>query len=131
MAIHPSPRLAILLALMHLFAAFAAGTAPILISVGLILVVLASLSFHLARDALLLLPSSWRSLAVTEGQVAVVTRDGTELAGPVAGSSVVTPFFVVLRFRPEGGRRSVARAIFPDALENDAYRELCVRLRHH
>lgn len=130
MAVHPSPRLAILLSLMHLLAAFAAYAAPLPVSLGLILAVLASLSFHLARDALLLLPGSWRSLAVAKGGAAVVTRDGTELAGAVAGGSVATPFFVVLRFRPEGRRVSVARVLLPDALGKDAYRELCVRLRH-
>jgi hypothetical protein len=130
MAVHPSPRLAILLSLMHLLAAFAAYAAPLPVSLGLWLAVTASLSFHLARDALLLLPGSWRNLAVAKGGAAVVTRDGTELAGAVAGGSVATPFFVVLRFRPDDGRGSVARVLLPDALEKDAYRELCVRLRH-
>jgi hypothetical protein len=130
MAIHPSPRLAILLSLMHLLAAFAAYAAPLPVSFGLWLAASVSLAYHLARDALLLSPASWCSLTVADGQATVVTRGGTELAGAVAGGSVATPFFVVLRFTPEGGRGSVARAIFPDALENDAYRELCVRLRH-
>lgn len=115
---------------MHLLAAFAAAAAPMPLSAGLILAVLASLAFHLVRDALRLLPGSWRSLTVAEGRAAVVTRDGTELAGPVTDGSVVTPYFVVLRFRPDGRRASVARTVLPDALGKEAYRELCVRLRH-
>ena len=130
MAIHPSPRFAILLSLMHLLAAFAAYAAPLPVSLGLWLAASASLAYHLARDALLLSPASWRSLTVADGQATVVTRDGSVLTGPVAGGSVATPFFVVLRIEPEGGRGSVARAIFPDALEGDDYRELSVRLRH-
>jgi len=59
----------------------------------------------------------------------IVTRDGSELTGQVAGGSVVTSSFVILRIKPDGKRWAVARVIFPDALENDAYRELCVRLR--
>lgn len=129
MAIHPSPRFAILLSLMHLLAAFAAYAAPLPVSLGLWLAASASLAYHLARDVLLLSPASWRSLTVADGQATVVTRGGTVLTGPVAGG-VATPFFVVLRIEPEGGLGSVARVIFPDALEGDAYRELSVRLRH-
>lgn len=132
MTVHPSSQLAILLALMHLLAAFSVAAVPVPLSVSavLILAVLASLSFYLARDALLLLPGSWRSLSVVEGRAAVVTRNDSELSGSVEGGSVATPYFVVLRFRPEGRRASVARVIFADAMDREAYRELCVRLRH-
>ena len=93
--------------------------------------VLVSLAFHLARDAFLMLSASWCSLSVGEGGAAtIVARDGSVLTGQVAGGSVITPWFVVLRIRPEGKRRSVARVLFPDALERDAFRELCVRLRY-
>jgi len=131
MAIHPSPRLAILLLLAHLIAALAmyATPLPLPVKLAISLLVLVSLMYHMARDALLLLPASWRHLSVADGGATVVARDGSELTGQVSGGSVVTPWFVILRIRPDGRRRSVARAIFLDALENDAYRELCVRLK--
>lgn len=133
MAIHPSPRLLVLLLLSHLIAVLAlcVSTMPPLVRLILLLPVLASLTFHLARDALLRLPASWCSLSVGEGGAAtIVARDGSVLIGQVADGSVVTPWFVVLRIRPEGKRRSAARVIFPDALGSDAFRELCVRLRY-
>lgn len=133
MAIHPSPRLFVLLLSSHLIAVLAlcVGAMPPLVRLALLLPVLASLAFHLARDALLMLSASWRSLSVGEaGAATIAARDGSVLTGQVADGSVVTPWFVVLRIRPEGKRRSVARVIFPDAVGGDAFRELCVRLRY-
>lgn len=133
MAIHPSPRLLVLLLSSHLIAALAVcvSVMPPLVRLVLLLPVLVSLAFHLARDAFLMLPASWFSLSVGEGGAAtIIARDGSVLTGQVAGGSVVTPWFVMLRIRPEGKRRSAARVLFPDALERDAFRELCVRLRY-
>ena len=133
MAIHPSPRLLVLLLSSHLIAALAVyiSAMPPLVRLALLLPVLASMVFHLIRDAFLMLPVSWSSLSVGEGGAAtIVARDGSVLTGQVADGSVVTPLFAVLRIRPEGKRRSVARVIFPDALGSDAFRELCVRLRY-
>lgn len=133
MAIHPSLRLAILLLLMHLVATLALYVTPLQSSVrlALFLPVLASLTYHLARDALLLLPASWRKLSIGDDAATIVTRDGTKLTGQLAGGCVVTPVFVMLRVKLDGKRRPVARAIFPDALGGEAFRELCVRLRYH
>ena len=105
MAIHPSPRLLVLLLSSHLISALAVcvSAMPPLVRLALLLPVLVSLVFYLARDALLMLPASWRSLSVGEGCVAtIVARDGSVLTGQVAGGSVVTPWFVVLRVRLEG-----------------------------
>lgn len=132
MAIHPSSRLAVLLLLSHLIAAWAvfAGTLPAPFAAGISLLVAASLAYHLARDAWLLLPASWHRLSV-EGRVATVSaRDGSVLVGRVLDGSVVTPWFVVLRVKPDGKRRPVVRAILPDALGGEGFRELCVRLRY-
>lgn len=132
MAIHPSPRLAVLLLLSHLIAAWAvyAGTLPVSFAAGMSLLVAASLSYHLARDAWLLLPASWHRLSVEDRVATAIARDGSVLVGRVLDGSVVTPWFVILRIEPEGRRRPVARAILPDALGGEGFRELCVRLRH-
>lgn len=133
MAIHPSPRFLVLLLLFHSIAVLAVcvSATPLLVRLSLSLLVIASLAFHLARDALLMLPASWRSLSVGEaGAATIVARDGFVSTGQVAGGSVVTPWFVVLRIRLEDKRRSAVRVIFPDALGSDAFRELCVRLRY-
>lgn len=131
MAIHPSPRCAALLFLAHLLAVLAVYVTPLslLVRLAIFLPVLVSLTYHLARDALLLLPVSWRHLSIADGAATIVTRDGFVLTGQVDDSSVVTSGFVILRIKPDGMRRPVARAIFPDALESDAYRELSVRLK--
>lgn len=132
MAINPSPQLALLLSLVHLLAALAvyAAPLPLPVSMAIFLLILVSLSYHIARDALLLLPVSWRHLSIADGAATVITRDGSELTGQVAGGGVVTPFFVILRIRPDGRRGSVAHAIFPDALGEEAFREMCVRLKY-
>ncbi|MFZ3017542.1 MAG: protein YgfX [Gallionella sp.] len=131
MAIHASPRLLVLLFLAHLLAALAVNATPLPLPVRLVifLPVLVSLTYHSARDALLRLPTSWISLSIGDGTATIITLDGSELTGQVSGSSVATPGFVILRIKPDGKRWSVAHVIFPDALEHDAYRELCVRLR--
>lgn len=131
MAIKPSPRFAVLLLLSHLMAACAVyvSAGPPWVSLLLFLLILLSLSWHLARDALLLLPVSWRSLSIESGEAVVVVRDASVLSGRVARSSVVSPYFIVLRISLPEKRMPVARVIFPDALEDEAYRELCVRLK--
>jgi toxin CptA len=131
MAIHASPRLLILLFLAHLLAALAVNATPLPLPVRLAisLLVLVSLTYHSARDALLRLPASWSRLSIGDDMATIITLDGSELTGQVSGSSVVTSAFVILRIKLDGKRWSVVRVIFPDALEHDAYRELCVRLR--
>lgn len=131
MAIHPSPRYAVLLLLAHLLAALAVYITPLPLpaKLAIFLSVLVSFVYHLARDVLLMLPDSWRRLTLKERMATIVARNGFVLAGQVAGGSVVTPYLVILRIKPEGRRRTIARVIFPDALEGDAFRELCVRLR--
>jgi hypothetical protein len=132
MAIRSSLYLAVLLLLSHLIAAWAvyAVAVPMLFAVAMSLPVAASLAYHLARDAWLLLPASWLSLSVEDRVATVVARDGSVLSGQVAGSSVVTPWFVVLRIKPDGKRRPISRTIFPDALGEEAFRKLCIRLRY-
>lgn len=91
--------------------------------------ILFSLFFYLARDALLLLPGSWRDISIDQGSVSVVTHRGSDLSGQIIGSTMVSPYFAVVRVMLQGHRVPVSRAIFPDSLDTGEYRELCVRLR--
>lgn len=132
MAIKPSPHLALLLLLTHVMVAAVvyATMMPLETRLVLLMLSLLSLLYYLARDALLLLPASWCEILVDRDRVTVSTRGGgSGFSGEVANGTVVNPYFVVLRVRPEGHRLPVFRTIFPDALGTDEFRELCVRLR--
>lgn len=131
MAIKPSPRLAILLLLSHAIVAVVAymTVMPLGAWLAVLMLIMLSLLYYLARDALLLFPDSWHEISFDQGSVSVVTRNGSSFAGQVAGKTVVSPHLIVLRLRLENRRLPVSRAIFPDALGAGGFRELCVRLK--
>ncbi len=131
MAIKPSPRLVLLLLLSHAMVAAVVYVTvlPPAARLALLVLILLSLFYYLARDALLLFPDSWHEISLDQGSVSVVTRGGSCFSGEIASKTVVNPYFVVLRIRPEGHRLPVSRAIFPDALDTGIYRELSVYLR--
>lgn len=131
MAIKPSLRLAILLMLSHALVAsvVSATMMPTVARLALLVTILLSLLYYLARDALLLFPDSWRKISFGQCSVTVVTRDGSGFSGQFSCRSTVCPYFAVLHVRREGHRLPVLRAIFPDALEAGEFRELCVLLK--
>lgn len=102
---------------------------PPVVKLAMLTWILFSLFFYLARDALLLLPGSWRDISIDQGSVSVVTHGGSDLSGQIIGSTIVSPYFAVVRVMLQGHRLPVSRAIFPDSLDTGEYRELCVRLR--
>lgn len=101
----------------------------VLPQLGLSLLVLLSLLYHLNRHVLLLGKQSWRAFSLDKLRVAVMTRGGEELLGSVLNQTVVTPYFVLLRVKLEEHRVPVSQIICCDALQTDAFRELRVRLR--
>ncbi|OGS98812.1 MAG: hypothetical protein A3K04_03130 [Gallionellales bacterium RBG_16_56_9] len=131
MAIKPSPRLALLLLLSHAIVAIVVYLAlmPLAARLAIFPLILLSLLYYLARDALLLFPDSWRGISLDQGSVSVVTRDGSGFSGQIISTTTVSPYFAVLRITPEGHRMPVSRTIFPDALDAGEYRELCVHLK--
>lgn len=131
MALKPSPRLAVLLLLSHALVAIAVylTALPPAGRMVLLVTILLSLSYYLARDALLLLPGSWREISLDQDSVSVTTRDGSTFSGKVAGRTAVTSYFAVLCVRPEGRYFQVFRTIFPDMLGTEEFRDLRVRLR--
>ncbi len=131
MAIKPSARFATTLLLSH-----AAAVSVVFMTampwgarLALLPLIVLSLSYHLARDAFLLLSNSWHEISLNQNGVSVVARDGTELTGQLANGTMASPYFVLLRIRPEGRHRLASRVIFPDAMDKDAFRELRVRLK--
>ena len=131
MAIKPSSRLILLLLLSHAMVAIVVSVTvmPLAARLAILLLILLSLIYYLARDALLLFPGSWREILFDQGRVSVVTRDGSGFSGQVAGKTTVSPYFIVLRVRLEGRRLPVFRTIFPDALDAGEFRELSVYLK--
>ncbi|HEX5337202.1 MAG TPA: protein YgfX [Gallionella sp.] len=86
--------------------------------------------FHLISLHLRPAKRCWLQFSLDKLRIAVVTRAGAELAGDVMPQTVVTPYFVLLRIKYDGHRLPVSQVIFPDALPEDAFRELCVRLKY-
>jgi hypothetical protein len=133
MAIKPSPRFATLLLLFHALVAlvvFLTGVSTAVKSVMFLLVLL-SLSYYLARDVLLLLPDSWCDVSLgQEGDATVTMRCGHGFTGRIANNTAVSPHFIVLRVGVEGRWPAPSRVIFPDAMSDGAFRELCVRLKY-
>lgn len=131
MAIKPSVRLAMILLLSHAIAASVAylTSMPWTARLAVFLLIALSLSYYLARDAFLILSGSWREISLDQDSMSVVARDGSKLIGLVTGKTIVSPYFVLLRIRPEGCYLPVSRVIFPDAMDDNAFRELRVRLK--
>lgn len=129
--LQPSSYFASLLVSFHTLVAFVIfeTALPMAARLALLLPVVASLAYYLARDALCLLPDSWKTLALDLDGATVIVRSGTEFCGQIAQDSFVSPYFIVLRVRRDGRRMPSARVIFPDALAADAFRELCVFFR--
>jgi len=131
MAIKPSPRFTLWLLCMHTLGVLVvyATAMPLAISVAIFILFSASLVYHLSRDVFLLLPDSWRDVSLDRGFVKVVVRDGSSFRAQVADTTIVSPYLIVFRVKLDGFRSLVSRVIFPDALEADEFRQLCVDLR--
>jgi toxin CptA len=131
MIIKPSLRFAIGLSLFHAIVAAAlyVTAMPLMSRLALIFFVCLSLFYYLAHDALLLSSDSWRDIALDQGRVSVTLKNGSGLTGQVASKTFVSPYFILLCVKPDRCRFPVSGVIFPDALNADAFRDLCVRLK--
>jgi len=126
-----SPRFAVSLILLHITTASVVYVTAISLAAKLVLFLLLSVGFiyYLLRDSLLLLGNSWREVSLDQDDISIVTGDGSGFIGRIENDSVVSPYFVVLCVRYAGHRLPSFRVIFPDAMSNDAFRELCVHLK--
>ncbi|MEO8331245.1 MAG: protein YgfX [Gallionella sp.] len=131
MAIKPSTSFAVFLLFMHTAVATVVCLTAMPISARLVLLLLITLSllYHLARDALLMLPNSWCEISPDPGGLFVVARDGSGFLGQVANNTIISPYFIILRVNMEGHHLPVSRVVFPDALAAGVFRELCVLLK--
>jgi hypothetical protein len=102
---------------------------PLAVRAAIIILFSASLLYHFSRDVFILLPDSWRDISLDRGFVQVVVRDGSSFRAQVADATFVSPHLIVFRVKLDGLRSLVSRVIFPDALEADQFRQLCVDLR--
>jgi hypothetical protein len=131
MAIKPSPRFALFLLFLHIAAAitvYVTDVPPLIRLVTIMLIVL-SLIYYMARDAFLLFPDSWCEISLGQSGVSVVARDRSNFFAQVAETTVISPYGILLRVRLDGHRMLVSRIIFPDALGEGEFRELCVHLK--
>lgn len=131
MRLRYSPRYALLLSSMCVLGVgiIYQAAMPSLARLMLFLFTSMSLFYYLARDALMLLPDSWCEVTLDQGAVTCITRDGEKLVGLVENRTIVSSYLIVLRVRPKGHWLTISRVIFPDAMNSESYRKLCVRLR--
>ncbi len=129
--IKPSRMFALLLLAVHLPVMISVCLTPLVFwaRLCLSLLILLSLFHHLYRYVLLRARHSWRSFSLNQRQLVIGTRGGETLNGDVTHRTVVTALCVVLCARLDGYKLPVCQVIFRDALPDDVFRELRVRLR--
>lgn len=129
--LRPSMAFSILLILLYFFAILSVFliSFPPNLQFALCGLLCISLSQQLYQHVLLRARSSWRSLLIRQQQLTVITQDGTAWRGTVMARTVVTPFCVFLSVRLEGKFFPVSQAIFFDAMDKEAFRELRVQLK--
>jgi len=106
------------------FTAMTLGTKSIML-----LLIILSLIYHLAREVLFLLPESWRQFSLTQEGLTFITKDGSKFQGRIAHGTFISPYFVVLRIKLEGDYQLKSKVLFPDSLGLDAFRRVCVLLK--
>ena len=133
LGIKPSLRFISLLLQMHLLAATAVLVTdiPFVSKLALIMSILLSLYYLLARNIFLHSPGSWCEISINRDDVSVVTRNGKRFSGKVECNTVISPFFAVLCVRPEKHRTPIFQVIFPDALGEEGFRKMCILLKYN
>lgn len=131
-ALARSGRLAAVLAIVHAGAAAAVWLAPAGLALrgALSAAILASLAFHLVRDAALAAPQSIVMLEPrADGRMACLTRRGEWLECVVLPSTYVSPQWTVINLRPQAQRGFRPVIIVPGAIAADDFRRLRAWLR--
>ena len=127
-----SPLLAGALVLAHVAAgACALGYLPGWLGAPVSVAILASLVFHLRRDALLTAPQAVTEFVLKEGDRCELTlRNGATLRGRVRGSTFVAVALIVVNVRIDDRRWQRAVVLLPDSASGDTRRQLRVWLRY-
>jgi hypothetical protein len=92
--------------------------------------ILLSFFHHLFLDARRSGAKSWVSLTLNERQLVVGLRSGIAISGVLMQRSVITPACVVLCARLDGYHLPACTVIFRDAMPQEAFRQLRVRLKY-
>ena len=93
--------------------------------------IVASLVFHICRDALQLSGDAVTSLSLDAGgQCEFIMRNGTTLAGRIQGGSFATPLLTVIDVRALAPNRSRSVTLMPGSAPAGELRSVRVWLRH-
>jgi hypothetical protein len=127
-----SPLLAGILVLAHVSAgACALAYLPAWVGAPVTVAIVASLVFHLRRDAFLTASQSATEFVLKEGDRCELTlRKGATLHGRVQGSTFVAVALIVVNVRIDNRRWQRAVVLLPDAASAEARRQLRVWLRY-
>jgi len=130
--IKPSGTFASLLLVVHLLVMISVYLIPVVIwaRLSLSLLIFLSLFYSLYRYALLRARYSWHSFSLDQKHITVSTQGGGELYGEVVHPTVVIAHCVVLCARMDSCKLPVCQVIFSDAMPDEVFRELRVRLRY-
>jgi toxin CptA len=105
---------------------------PVLLWLKALAILLISLTtiWHMAQNALLLLPKSIIKLELTaRAEFFVTQRDGQKIKAEVLTTSFVAWYLVMLNLRLPDGRLARHVVLMPDMLDGEAFRRLRVWLR--
>jgi hypothetical protein len=98
------------------------------IKIVTILLVLVSTAYFILRDALLLLPWSWKSLEINnKGELSMISKRGQQLKPMLADSTFIHRKLTILNFKRESFKLALPSAIFFE--NSDEVRRLRVWLR--
>lgn len=130
--LHPSRTLTVLLFVAHLVSLLVVWLLPVMttIQIGGSLLILTSLVVHLRRDCQLVAHNSIIGLRLDQKcNFSYQTRNGTWLEAKLLGSSMVTPWLIVLNFTQKKSRLVRHTIILPDSADTEMLRQLRVLLR--
>jgi toxin CptA len=103
---------------------------PAAIKLSIVLLVLISMLYYIAQDALQWLPWSYRRLEINVQGVFLATRqDGIKSTVSVLPDSFVAAYLTVVNLQVEGRRWRRHVIITPDRVDPKAFRQLRVWLR--
>lgn len=102
---------------------------PLWLKALLILLVLASLFYHMRQEAWLSAGSSNRQLVLEGDQLLLTGCNGDQMHVRILADSLVTPFLTVLVVLPHSAIFTRSIVIMPDSLDAESFRCLRVWLR--
>ena len=104
---------------------------PLYIKLVIIALILASSTYFILRDALLLLPWSWQSVDVnSKGELTITNKHGQQFQPTLAPSSFIHAACTILNFKRKGLKPALLPVILMTSAENEnELRRLRVWLR--